>query len=258
MLPSLFVSHGAPTLLIDDVPVRDFLKTYAAGLPQPTAVIVVSAHWEDEEVAVSAAARPETIHDFRGFPAELYRFRYPAAGAPDLAGEIAAAIGRVGLPVRLDPERGLDHGAWVPLALLYPEAAIPVLQVSVNPSGGPAWHLALGRALRPFRERGMLVLASGNLTHNLHELRWDSARDRTPGWVSEFEQWMADAIATGREVDLLDYRRLAPHAARNHPTEEHLLPLFAAMGAASEGAKGQRVHSSHTFGILAMDAYAFE
>src|SRR5690348_12098813 len=135
MLPSLFVSHGAPTLLIDDVPVRDFLKTYAAGLPQPTAVVVVSAHWEDDGVAVSAAPRPETIHDFRGFPAELYRFRYPAAGAPDLAAEIAVEIGRAGLPVRLDPQRGLDHGAWVPLALLYPQAAIPVLQVSVNPGG---------------------------------------------------------------------------------------------------------------------------
>jgi 4,5-DOPA dioxygenase extradiol len=222
-------------------------------------VVVVSAHWEDPVVAVSAAAEPATIHDFRGFPPELYRIRYPAPGAPALAGEIAALVAAAGLPVRVDPDRGLDHGAWVPMALLYPDADIPALQVSVNPQGGPDWHLRLGRALRPLRERGAMILASGNLTHNLRELRWDGAGGAaTPDWVSAFEAWMAEAIEQGRAADLVDYRRLAPHAARNHPTEEHLLPLFAAVGSGLEGVAGRRVHASHTFGVLAMDCYAFD
>lgn len=257
MLPSLFVSHGAPTTLFDDVPVRRFLAGYAAGLPRPLAVIVVSAHWEEPVASLTGSPRPPTIHDFGNFGPELHRFDYPAPGAPGLAEEIAAALAVAGVPARIDRARGLDHGAWVPMALLYPDADIPVVQVSVNPAGGPAWHLGLGRALRPFRERAML-LASGNLTHNLHELSWGRAQAPIADWALAFADWMSAALAEGREADLLDYRRLAPFAARNHPTEEHLLPLFAALGAAGTGARGRRIHASHTFGTLAMDAYSFD
>jgi 4,5-DOPA dioxygenase extradiol len=256
MLPSLFVSHGAPTTLFDDVPVRRFLASYAAGLPRPQAVIVVSAHWEEVTATVTGSPQPPTIHDFGNFGPELRRFDYPAAGAPDLAGDIASALTEAGMPARIDATRGLDHGAWVPLALLYPEADIPVVQVSVNPNGGPGWHLALGRALQPFRDSA-LVLASGNLTHNLHEVAWGRAQAPITDWARAFADWMSQALAEGRETDLLDYRRRAPFAVRNHPTEEHLLPLFAALGAGGAEARGRRIHESHTFGTLAMDAYSF-
>lgn len=257
MLPSLFVSHGAPTTLFDDVPVHRFLAGYAAGLPRPSAVIAVSAHWEEPVASVSAAERPGTEHDFGNFGAALHRFVYPAPGAPALAREIAASLAASGVPARLDGEKGLDHGAWVPLALLYPGADVPVVQVSVHPTAGPGWHLALGRALRPFRADGALVLASGNLTHNLAEVSW-RGHGEVQGWAADFAGWMAAAMAGGRIDDLLDYRRLAPAAVRNHPTEEHLMPLFAAVGAASDGARGRRIHDSFTYGTLAMDAYAFD
>jgi 4,5-DOPA dioxygenase extradiol len=258
MLPSLFLSHGAPTLLLDDSPARHFLAELAAGMPRPSAIVVASAHWEAPEARVTAAARPATIHDFGGFPAELYRHRYPAPGEPRLAAEIVAALTAAGIPSALEPERGLDHGAWVPLALIYPAADIPVLQVAIDPAAGPAWHVRLGRALRPFRGRGVLVIGSGSLTHNLGELRWAAGDEDPPRWVSEFTDWMAEAVAAGRTEELLDYRRRAPHAARNHPTDEHLLPLFVALGAGSDGGACRRLHASHSFGVLAMDAYAFD
>lgn len=257
MLPSLFVSHGAPTILLEDTPAHRFLAGFAADLPRPEAVIVVSAHWERPTAAVTGAARPATIHDFGNFGPELARYRYAAPGAPDLAHAIILSLSRAGIPAELDPGRGLDHGAWVPMALLYPEADVPTLQVSVNPLGGPSWHLALGRALAPFRDRAML-LASGNLTHNLYELSWRDPGAQMLAWAEAFADWMSQALAEGRERDLLDYRRLAPFAVRNHPTEEHLLPLFAAMGAVGPGARGHRIHASHSFGTLAMDAYRFD
>ncbi len=257
MLPSLFVSHGAPTILLDDVPVRRFLTGTAADWPRPQAAIVVSAHWERPTTAVTGAAKPATIHDFGNFGPELARFQYPAPGAPGLAGEIAAMLTLAGIPAEIDRARGLDHGAWVPMALLYPEADVPVVQVSIDPRGGPARHLALGRALAGFRDKA-LILASGNLTHNLYEITWRQPEGPILDWAGAFADWMSAALGEGREADLLDYRRLAPFAVRNHPTEEHLLPLFVAMGAAGHGAKGRRIHASQTYGTLAMDAYRFD
>lgn len=258
MLPSLFLSHGAPTLLIDDSPTRHFLEGLGATLGRPKAVVVVSAHWEAPEARVTAAPWPPTIHDFGGFSAELHRRRYPAPGDPALAAELARALGAAGIASALDPGRGLDHGAWVPLALLYPAADIPVLQVAIDPDAGPAWHLRLGQALRPFRERGVLVIGSGSLTHNLGEVRWSRPDEPPPAWVDAFADWIAEAIEAGRTADLLDYRRKAPHAVRNHPTDEHLMPLFAALGAGAEGGSGRRLHTGHSFGVVAMDAYAFD
>jgi 4,5-DOPA dioxygenase extradiol len=257
MLPSLFVSHGAPSTLLDDVPVHRFLASCAADWPWPEAVLVVSAHWEQPATSVTGAARPATIHDFGHFGPELARYRYPAPGAPELAAEVAATLTLAGIPAEVDRTRGLDHGAWVPMALLYPDADVPVLQISINPRGGPAWHLALGSALRPFRDRA-LILASGNLTHNLYEITWRDPEGPILDWAGVFADWMSTALAEAREEDLLNYRRLAPFAVRNHPTEEHLLPLFTAMGAAGRGATGKRIHASHTYGTLAMDAYRFD
>ncbi|UEM21148.1 dioxygenase [Skermanella mucosa] len=258
--PSLFVSHGSPTLALERGGAADFLRGYGERLGRPEAILVVSAHWETAAPTVGTSAAPGTIHDFRGFPEALHRIRYPAPGAPETAMEAARLVeSATGRPVRLDPDRGLDHGAWVPLSLMYPAADIPVAQLSILRDGGPADHLALGEAIRPLRDSGVLVLASGSATHNLYEFRGNAHDAPAPGWVSEFGEWLAEAIRDGRTADLAHYRRLAPSAERNHPTEEHLMPLFAAIGAASpdSGSRGTRVHASHAFGVLAMDVYEF-
>lgn len=256
-IPALFVSHGAPTLVSDGVPARDFLAGLAAELPGPRAIVCVSAHWTTRRAAVSSTASPATIHDFYGFPEPLYELSYPAPGAPELAGRIAKLLGEAGIECDVDPGRGLDHGAWVPLLLMYPEADVPVVQLSLQSRLGPAHHLRLGEALVPLRDEGILIVGSGGFTHNLSEFRGQAADSPAPDWVTGFADWMSEAIEAGRRDDLLDYRRRAPHARRNHPSEEHLLPLYVAMGAGGAETGGRRVHASFTYGVLAMDAFAF-
>lgn len=254
MLAPVFVSHGSPTLLFDEVPARDFLRALGPSLPRPKAILVVSAHWETNIPAVNAVAVNKTIHDFGGFPQILFDQRYPAPGDPALADRIAGLIAGAGFPVGIDTARGLDHGAWVPLKLMYPANDIPVLQLSVQTHLGPAHHLRLGEALRPLTDEGVLILASGSFTHDLRSVSWRGPNE-APDWVTEFADWMTTTLAEGRVDDLVNYRRLAPHAARNHPTEEHILPLFVALGAG--GLHARMLHASLTFSVLRMDAYAF-
>ncbi len=256
-LPSLFLSHGAPTLPLTDTPARAFLSRLGHDLPRPKAILVASAHWETERPAVNAVAWNETIHDFYGFPRALYELRYPAPGAPALARDIAARLQAAGLACDVDDRRGLDHGAWVPLSLIYPAADIPVLQLSVQPHLGPEYHLHLGRALAPLRGEGVLIIGSGSFTHDLSAFRGHGPNDPAPDWVNGFADWFDTALAEERFDDLVDYRRLAPHAARNHPTEEHLLPLYVALGAGGEHPHAQRLHASATYGVLRMDVYGF-
>ena len=259
MLPSLFVSHGAPTFPLTDAPARFFLEGLAARLPdRPRAILAVSAHWESEKPAVNAVAVNDTIYDFHGFPRELYVISYPAPGWAALAARVAGLLGAGGLETDTDTSRGLDHGAWVPLGLLFPAADIPVVQLSVQTGLGPAHHLALGRLLAPLRAEGVLILGSGSFTHDLSSFReYAHALDAPePGWVADFAGWMDAALVEGRTSDLLAYREYAPHAARNHPTEEHILPLFVALGAAG-GGETRRLHASTTHGILRMDVYGF-
>ncbi|WP_315811297.1 class III extradiol ring-cleavage dioxygenase [Bradyrhizobium sp. SZCCHNR2028] len=258
-LPSIFLSHGSPMLPLTDSAARDFLVGLGGSLPRPKAILVISAHWETDIPTVNAVAANETIHDFYGFPRELYQLRYPAPGAPDLAHAVAARLQAAGLPVGIDRARGLDHGAWVPLLLMYPQADIPVLQLSIQTERGPRHHLELGRALAPLREEGVLIIGSGSFTHNLGEFRKRrlDIDDPAPSWVVDFADWVHNAAIEGRVDDLVDYRRLAPHARDNHPTDEHFLPLFAAMGAAGEGGRVERLHNSANYGVLRMDVYAF-
>lgn len=257
MQSPLFVSHGAPTMILEDVPARTFLSGLGKDIARPRAIVVVSAHWETDSPQVSAAKRPETIYDFSGFPEALYRLKYPAAGAPDLARTIVEHLNSAGFAAKADPARGLDHGAWAPLLLMYPEADIPVLQLSIQPQRNPAHHVAVGRALAPLTQEGVLVLASGSATHNLRALDWQG-RAAPPDWARDFDNWLAQAIATGDEESLVNYRAAAPHAVQAHPRDEHLLPLFVAYGAAGEGAKGVRLHNSFTHGGLSMAAYRFD
>ncbi len=257
-LPTLFISHGSPMLAIDDSPARRFLQQLGNTLPRPQSIIVFSAHWESMGgPAVSLAAQPETIHDFGGFPPALFEIQYPAPGAPETANRAAELLEQAGFTVKRSATRGLDHGAWVPLRLMFPEAGIPVTQVSVLRGASPAEHVRMGRALAPLREEGVLMIGSGSLTHNLYELRGHENGADAPAWVSEFGNWIKDQLDHNRRDALLDYRALAPSAARNHPSEEHLLPLFVAMGAAGDAPKVERLHASYEYGVLAMDAYAF-
>ena len=256
--PALFISHGAPTLLLEPGPTRGFLMQLGARLRRPKAILVMSAHWETEQPAISAASQPETIHDFRGFPAELYQMQYPVPGAPALAQQAVQLLAAAGVSAVTAPDRGLDHGAWAPLMLMYPGADIPVTQIAVQTQLGPAHHLRLGEALRPLRDEGVLIIGSGSATHNLRELgghRYDSP---APYWVGTFNGWLADTLQAGCTAGLMDYRALAPNAVRNHPTEEHLLPLFAAYGAATPGVLPQRIHSGYTYGVIGMDAWRFD
>lgn len=260
MLPALFLSHGAPLLPLTDAPARRFLEALPDALPaRPRAILIASAHWETPSPAVSSIAGPNrTIHDFQGFPEPLYRLRYPAPGDPVLAAQVLELLRRAGFKAAADNAQGLDHGAWVPLLLAWPDATIPVLQVSVQPHLGPVHHVALGRALAPLRTENVLVIGSGSFTHNLRATApYGTDSDGalpSPDWVTSFCNWMDAALAEGREDDLVAYRERAPFAARNHPSEEHLLPLFVALGA---GGRARRLHRSQTYGVLRMDAYAF-
>jgi 4,5-DOPA dioxygenase extradiol len=255
-LPSIFVSHGSPTLALDPGSTGPALARLAASLPRPKAVVVASAHWGAPRPTAGGASRPETIHDFWGFPQPLFELQYPAPGAPAVAARARELLAASGFEAAIDPERGLDHGAWVPLRFMYPEASVPVLQVAIQYGADPAHHYRIGRALAPLAEEGVLIAGSGSATHNLREVRWQEREDQgVPSWVQEFRAWLADALARGDIESLLDYRARAPHAARNHPTEDHILPLFVPLGAAGHGARARRENDVVTFGVLGMDAF---
>ncbi|HEY0283240.1 MAG TPA: class III extradiol ring-cleavage dioxygenase [Rhizomicrobium sp.] len=253
MPPAVFVSHGSPTLPFDDCPARDFLRSLGGRLGRPKAVLVASAHWDTPAPALNAVPRNATIHDFYGFPKPLYELRYEAPGAPAFAERAASLLSGAGLNASIDSERGLDHGAWVPLMLMYPGADIPVFQVSVQSGAGAAHHLALGRALAPLRADGVLILGSGGFVHNLSTIDWNGGPE--PEWSRAFAEWTHQSLLARDETALADYRLRAPRAAQAHPTEEHFMPLFVAYGAGGESV--ERLHSSATFGSLRMDAYSF-
>lgn len=257
MLPTLSVSHGAPNIVLQDVPARRFLEGLGSTLPRPRAVVAVTAHWETPRSTIGAAPRPETIHDFGRFDDRLFAMRYPAPGDPALADKLSDLLCDAGLPSTVDRARGLDHGVWVPLRLMFPGADIPVVPVSVQPECGPAHHLQVGRALAALRADGVLVMGSGSFTHDLSRFRGRAVEAATPEDVDAFAGWFDAALVEGRTTDLLGYRTRAPHADENHPSEEHLLPLYVALGAAGPGAGATRLHSSSTYGVLRMDAYAF-
>lgn len=257
-MPVLFVSHGAPTLPLEPGATGAAWQQLGAQLSRPSAILVVSAHWGTRIPTVSLAIQPETIHDFSGFPEALYKLRYSAPGAPKMAQAAALALQRAGIPVQVDETHGLDHGAWVPLSFLFPQADIPVAQLSMQPEQNPAWHVALGRALRPLREQGVLIVCSGAITHNLRAAFKHQPGEPAPDWVTEFCDWVAAKIAAGDLPALIEYRSRAPHAVQNHPTDEHLLPLFVALGAANNIDAAQHLNRVMTFGLLAMDAWVFD
>ncbi len=254
-LPTLFISHGSPLFALQPGRAGEQLRALAKQLPTPRAVLVLSPHWMARDLQVTGAAQPPTIHDFNGFPAPLYALDYPAPGAPQVAAEVVAALARHGDHALVDPTRGRDHGAWVPLLHLYPAADIPVLQLSQPRAPSPLVLLELGRAVSHLRARGVLIIGSGSLTHNLRDLDTDAT---TAAYAPEFAGWVAARIANGDLHALLDYRAQAPGARRAHPTDEHFLPLFFAIGAAGAcWTMSQRVDGGMTHGVLSMDSFVF-
>lgn len=244
MLPSLFISHGSPMLALNKTPAHAFLRELGKRL-SPKAVVVVSAHWESLTLKVSTSAKPETIHDFGGFPQALFDCQYPASGNPELAEQVAILLGAERV------ERGLDHGAWVPLSLMFPEANIPVVSLSLPVRWSNQALVTLGERLSLLREQGVLIIGSGSLTHNLYEmLPQDSP---IPTWVDEFSHWVNEHITVNDRQALLNWEH-APKAQQNHPTPEHFQPLLVAMGA---GGEATQLHHSVEHGVLTMDVYAF-
>ncbi|NQD35860.1 dioxygenase [Permianibacter sp. IMCC34836] len=263
--PVLFVSHGAPTLPLQPGATGALWQQLGAELAAqaapPRAILVLSAHWASAQPQVSAASQPATIHDFYGFPEPLYALQYPAPGAPALATRIQQLLSEQGIETHVHPDRGLDHGAWVPLLFLRPAADIPVLQLSIQPQRDPRWHFALGLALTALRDDGVLILASGSASHNLREVmsgRYGADSNSSgPDWLQQFRHWLITAVAARDTAALLDYKQQAPHALRNHPTDEHLLPLFAAIGAAGDDAV-EHFAPEITLGALAMDVWRWQ
>ncbi|MFO2464057.1 dioxygenase [Pseudomonas sp. 15FMM2] len=255
MLPSLYISHGSPMLALQPGASGPALKRLAAELPRPKAIVVMSAHWESQELLVSGSPAPETWHDFGGFPRELYAVQYPAPGNPKLAQQIIELLAANDLKARIDDQRPFDHGTWVPLSLMYPSADIPVVQISLPSHLGPAPPVRIGHALAGLRGQGVLLAGSGSITHNLAELDWQAGTDSVEPWAQDFRDWIVDRLTAGDEAALHDYRRQAPHAARNHPSDEHLLPLYFARGA---GRVFSVAHQGFTLGALGMDIYRFD
>ncbi|RED54218.1 dioxygenase family protein [Aestuariispira insulae] len=256
-IPSLFVSHGAPTLALDPGIVGENWRAVAGGFPKPEGILVISAHWEAERPTVSITEKPETIHDFYGFPAAMYEMDYPAPGAPDLAGRVRDLIDGGGLDVAVDQDRGVDHGAWVPLMQMFPDADIPVAQLSVQPALGLDHHFTLGRILAPLRQQGTLILASGALTHNLADFRhYQHDRDGPPlDYVQRFEDWVTEKVEAA-SWDCLMHLDYAPDYRRNHPTVEHILPLLVAAG--TSGGPGRSFSESYAYRILSMKGFIFD
>lgn len=253
-LPTVFLSHGSPMMALAEGTTIEFWRNLGAELPRPHAILAVSAHWDTPQPAASISTKPETIHDFYGFPAPLYELHYPAPGAPKVARRTAQLIDAAGLGPTALPERGLDHGAWAPLRYMYPAHDIPVTQLAVQSSRDPRHHYEIGRALAPLAQEGVLILASGGVSHNLHE--WRSVpQGMPPAWMSEFVAWVRNAIETRNHAALVDYVKQAPHGTRNHPTDEHFLPLFVALGAAGPEAHITRELRGEADRAIALDAY---
>ncbi len=256
-LPTLFLSHGSPMHAIEPGAAGKAWEALGRTLPRPRAVLMVSAHWETSVPMLTGNPQPQTIHDFGGFPAELFAIRYPAPGAPALATQTVALLKNAGVTAGVDGCRGLDHGAWVPLRWMYPGHDVPVVQLSVQPALGTAHHVALGRALAPLADDDVLIVGSGHTTHNLRDWMGNPRRHEPLRYAQEFSDWLQARLVAHDTAALVAYREQAPEAARAHPTEEHFLPLHVAWGAAGDSPRVERIVDGFEAGALSLDSYAF-
>jgi 4,5-DOPA dioxygenase extradiol len=250
MMPSLFIAHGAPLLAIENNSYTEFLNQLGQNLPRPKAIILFSAHWEARVQQVSKVEQYSTIYDFGGFPPELYTIQYPARGNEELANEIGDLFTQNGIPFKHETTRGLDHGAWVVLRMLYPNADIPVISMSVDPNLTPEEQYKIGKSLSELREKDVLIIASGGTVHNLRAVNWaDNGED---SWAVEFDDWLAHNLQNWDLQSLYNYESVAPNAAIAVPPygKEHFIPIFYAMGAADNNPKAILLHRSYRYGNL--------
>ncbi|KAH7685235.1 Extradiol aromatic ring-opening dioxygenase DODA-type protein [Dioscorea alata] len=259
-LDTFFVSHGSPLLIIDDsIPAGGFFKLWKSQVLRviPKTILVVSAHWETYVPTLSViSGLNDTIYDFHGYPEPLYQLKYPAPGAPEVARRVKELLQAAGFgPVEEDKARGLDHGSWVPLMFMYPEANIPVCQLSIQTMKDGTYHYNMGKALAPLRDEGVLIVGSGNATHNLSATGPDDAP--IVSWALEFDAWLTNSLMNGRHEDVNNYEDKAPHAKMAHPSPDHIYPLHVALGAAGEQAKAELIHASITESSLSYSSYRF-
>ncbi|RUM97983.1 dioxygenase [Pseudaminobacter arsenicus] len=262
-MPTLFISHGGPNIVLSDTPARHYIESISSLMPRPKAIVIVSAHFETNGVAVVFDPKPEMIYDFGGFAPELYQMVYPAQGNPALAAQVFGLLQDAGLEPQRVEKRGYDHGTWTPMLLAFPAADIPIVQVSIDPSRDAAWHYSLGQALSGLRDEGVLLIGSGHITHNLRAyfsiMRQGTRPDPAlSGQVSAFTEWFAEKFAENDTKLLLNWKKLAPFPDENHPSDEHLMPIFFAYGAAGASPLAKRVHDSKDHGFFANDSYLFQ
>ena len=253
-LPGLFISHGSPMLAINPEQVGPALQRLSLNLPKPRAIVVMSAHWESQALEVSSATRPDTWHDFRGFPAELYDIRYSAPGEPELAERILQQLQQAGLTAHANSSRPRDHGVWMPLLHMYPDADIPVVEISLPMHMSSEEIYQIGQVLAVLRHEQILLIGSGSITHNLRELNWNGQHSAVPSWASTFRNYVVNKLQHSDAAAVLDWENIR-YMAKNHPTLEHFAPLFFAMGT---GPRFNIVHSSFSMGALGMDIYRFD
>jgi 4,5-DOPA dioxygenase extradiol len=256
MIPSFFIAHGAPSLALENNEYTAFLQDLASQIPKPKAIVLFSAHWESREQKVSGAETYETIYDFSGFQDELYQIQYPAPGDLAIAKEVQALFQKENIPAEIDSVRGLDHGSWVVLHLLYPQADIPVIALSVNRYLSNAEQYRIGQALSSLREKDVLIIGSGGTVHNLRRLEWRATQ--TSPWAAEFDNWLEAKLTAWDLEALLQYDQIAPYAKEAVPTPEHFIPLLLAMGTGDPHKKATLLHRSYQFGNLSLSCWKFE
>ncbi|WP_261130130.1 dioxygenase [Bacillus sp. Marseille-Q3570] len=259
MMPSLFIAHGAPLLAIENNAYTQFLQELGKTMAKPKAIILFSAHWESSIQKVSKVDKFETIYDFNGFPEALYRINYPAEGSEDVTQEIIESFAREGVPFDVEEKRGLDHGAWVVLKILYPDADIPVISMSVNPRLTPGQQYEIGRTLSQLREKDILIIASGGTVHNLRVLKMTSDDGSVDQWAFDFDEWLERHLKSWDLESLFNYNSLAPAADSAVPPygNEHFIPLFYAMGAADHEKSAELLHRSYRYGNLSHSVWQF-
>ena len=254
----LFVPHGAPTFALNPGAAGAAMSDMVQKLSPPRAIVVVSPHWQTRIPTVSVATQLQTIHDFHGFPQALYQIQYPATGCPEVAKEVAGALRAAGFEVDDSSQHGLDHGAWQPLRQMFPDADVPIIPLSMQAHEGPAYAYRVGQALKALAEKNIWVVASGNITHNLAD--WHvaaSSGGQTPDYVHRFADWVQAQLGANDVAALLEYRQHSTDGRQAHPSDDHLLPLFVALGAAGKGAKPQAFYRGVSDYVIAMDGYAF-
>jgi len=255
--PALFVSHGSPMIAIEDDPWSRALAAFAARLPRPRAVVVVSGHFESPgPVRVTASPAPETLHDYHGFPEELSQIRYPAKGDPGLAALVVRLLEEAGFPAKADPERGLDHGAWVPMRFLYPDANVPIVGISQPLRRNPEDGLRMGAALSRLRDQDVLLLGTGGVVHNLSKLDPFAEPGDAAEWALAFDSWFAHRLAAMDVAGIASYRTTAPHAEHAVPTSEHFDPVFVVLGSARSGERPSTIYEGFRYGTLSMRSFA--